>query len=157
MKKSSVFWGLTVAALVMFVGVAPAAAAELAWGDRVAETGEALKPIVDGGLTLVITGILLKYAGPFGMLIRQQYVSDLVSRATDYAFGATFGAQRGKTLTIDQSNEVLNEVVRFGERQFPWVLRTIVGGASKLMDMAIARMPELPGEFTTARRVGPPA
>ncbi|GIK50368.1 MAG: hypothetical protein BroJett013_30650 [Alphaproteobacteria bacterium] len=151
MKRVCVF-ALVCASAIAFVD--PAAAAEIAWGDRVAEAGDALKPIVDGGLTVVITGILLKYAGPFGMFIRQQYVSELVSRATDYAFGATFGAQRGKTLTLDQSNEVLNQVVRFGEQQFPWVLRVLIGGASKLMDMAIARMPELPAEYAATRRAG---
>jgi|GEM_PF-6418217 len=137
--------GLTILAAAAMV--TPAAAAEFGWGNAVATVGDNIKPTLEAALTGVIMIVLVKYAGPFGMLIRQQFVSDLIEKAVGYAFAATFGAVRGKTLTVDDTHKVLGQVVKYAESNFPWVLRVLIGGATKLIEKSIARMPEIAAEF----------
>lgn len=121
---------------------------DIPWGDAVAQVGDNFEPAVKTTLNMVIMGVLVKYAGPFGMLIRQSFVSDLVDKAVNYAFAVTLGAQRGKTISAETMPEFLRNVVRYGNTKFPWVLRFIIGKATDLLEMALARaVNEIPAEF----------
>ena len=139
---------LALAAFASFALAAPALAQEIAYGDAIADVGASVVEPVKTTLTLVIMAVVLKYAGPFGMLIRQNFVADLVGKAVDFAFAATLGAQRGKTLSAEQMPEFLRNVVSYANGHFPWVLRFVIKNVRGLVEKALARMVnELPAEF----------
>lgn len=139
------------AAALALGGVAYAAAApanEIPWGDAVAEIAETAAPAVKDTLTILLMGVLLKFAGPFGMLVRQGYVSGLVDKAVDFAFGATAGAQRGKVLDVNTLPEFMRNVLLFANSNFPWVLRFVIKHTKALIEMALARIVnEVPADF----------
>ena len=152
MKKTLITFLLAAAALIVGAGVAYAAQAaapnEIAWGDAVADAIGAGVPAIKTTLTLAIMGVILKFAGPFGMFIRQGYVSQLVDRAVDFAFAATAGAQRGKVLDVNTLPEFMKNVLLYANGNFPWVLRFLIKHVKGLIEMALARIVnEIPAEF----------
>lgn len=146
--------GLFAAACLGFACYAPDAFAavanpnEIPWGDAVADVGASAVEPIKLTLTAIITGVLLKYAGPLGMFIRQGYISSLVDRAVDFAYGATAGAQKGKVLDVSTVPEFMRNVLLFANGNFPWVLRFLIKHVRGLVEMALSRIvADLPAEF----------
>ncbi|WP_176083104.1 hypothetical protein [Martelella sp. HB161492] len=125
---------LGVALFLPFAASAADGSFSISWGDLVASNIDTI--------AMVVVAVILWLAGKTGL---KQYLytksaEQLLAKAITYGFNSVAGAAKGKALTIDTGNAVVNTILNYVLSKGPGWLITWMGGEAAIMEMIIARL-----------------
>jgi hypothetical protein len=111
------------------------AAAQIPWGDFVADSGAALAGV---GVALA-SAVIASLSAPLRFALLQFRADRMIAAAIQSAVNRTAGAQAGKVLTLDLGNAVANRAVEYIAGRAMGFVRE-VGGIQRLKEMILARL-----------------
>lgn len=147
---SAMALALFLAPAVAFAQAASPTATTIGWGDMLGHLGEFLGPLVAAAATAVVALILRKLPGPIAAFVTMLRIDQALEKAIAYAFNSVVGAKRGQTITIDTGNQLIANAMAYGLKHFPELIAAHMGDLTTLRDKIIARIDELPADFSDA-------
>lgn len=106
------------------------------WGDWLFESAQ----VVIAVLGAVVMWGIRQLPARVVAIVQTSQVDQLLKRAIDYGVNTTAGAAKGKALSVDVGNKVLQQAVQYAIDNAPKWLVTWAGGADGLRAKIIARL-----------------
>lgn len=91
-------------------------------------------------ITAVVLYALRKLPAPIASILGTLPVEQILKRAVDFAINAVGGATKGKKLTFDTGNEVVNRALQYVVDNAPAWLIKFMGGEDMIRQKIIARL-----------------
>ena len=119
---------------------APVTSVDLPWGDLVSAVAKPVFDVIASLLVTLITGLLVRYAGPLGSLITKPQLEAALGRVEAFGLNAVTGAAKNRVLTIDLGSATLAAMVQYGADNLkPWAIKE-AGGLPGLAEKLFRRM-----------------